>query len=248
MLRNKKTIYAGRLVSAAIYPVAAGFMPAKVRDGKKKATSAAMQRLNFKTSWEKLAGILAANFIKGDDVIVLTYDDAHHPKDRKAVVADLKAFRKRASEEWKRKGKPFLMAWSIEHKHGDGRWHAHAVINRLTGNDGILLVKLWGKGSVHIEHLKEDREKNHLSLAKYMAKESEDRENSRRAWSYTRSCRKPETVVDRNVEDETLQLPKGAILIEQESHSNEYGTWQYIRYYVPEDAPGRTQRAARIFL
>ena len=248
MLRNKKTIYAGRLISSAIYPVAAGFMPAPQRAGKLKATSAAMQRLNFKHSWEKLAALLATNFGRGDDVVVLTYDDAHYPKDRKRVDADLKAFRKRASEEWRKRGKPFRMAWAVEHKHGDGRWHAHAVITRATSNDGILLTKLWGKGSVHIKHLQEEREKNHVSLARYMAKEAEDRENSRHAWHYTKTCRQPETVTDRNVGDETLQAPKGAIIIEQESHTNEYGTWQYIKYYVPEDAPARTQRAARILL
>lgn len=245
MLRNKKTKFAGRLVSAAIYPVAAGFMPAAVRDGKKKATSAAMKRLNFKTSCEKLAGILAANFERGDDVFVLTYDPANLPKNRDRVVADLKAFRGRAAKEWKRNGKPFRMAWSIEHKHGDGRWHIHAVANRLTGNDGMLLYKLWGKGTdFHFKHLRTDKQKNHIGLARYMAKESADRENSRRAWSYTRNCLKPETVIDRNVGDETLQLPKGAILLEQEIHTNEYGTWEYIRYYVPEDAPEGPPQAA----
>ena len=246
MLRNKKTIYAGRLVCAAIYPVATGIMPAAERAGKINATTAAMQRLNFKHSWEKLAAMLAANFSNGDDVVTLTYDDAHYPKDRKKVEADLKAFRKRAKEEWTRRGRGFRMIWSIEQKHGEGRWHVHAVITRATANDGILLLKLWGKGGVYIKHLREERDKNHISLARYMAKESEDRENSRHAWHCTKNCRRPETVTERNVGDETLQCPKGAILLEQESHTNEYGTWQYIKYYVPDDAPARTQRAARI--
>lgn len=245
MLRNKKTIYAGRMICAAIYPVAAGYMPPAERRGKINATSAAMQKLNFRHSWEKLSAVLATNFSRGDDVVVLTYDDTNLPKDRKRVEADLKAFRKRAAAHWKRKGKPFRMVWSIEHKHGDGRWHAHAVINRIGGSDGALVASLWGKGGVHIEHLKEDREKNHLSLARYMAKESEDRENSRHAWHYTRSCRQPETVTERNVGDETLNVPKGAILLEQESHTNDYGTWQYVKYYIPEDAPPRTQRMVR---
>ena len=245
MLRNKKTIYAGRMICAAIYPVATGGMQPTERAGKKKATTAAMQRLNFKNSWEKLSALLATNFSAGDDIIVLTYDDAHHPgaKDRKRVDADLKAFRKRAAAAWRRGGKEFRMAWSIEHKHGDGRWHVHAVINRLGGKDGPTLAALWGKGLVHIERLKEDRDKNHISLARYMAKEAEDRENSRHAWHYTRTCRQPETVTERNVGDETLQAPKGAILLEQESHTNEYGTWQYIKFYIPEDAPDRTKRS-----
>lgn len=248
MLRNKKTVYAGRMVSQVIYPVATGLMTPRERAGKMKATSAAQAKLNFKHSWEKLSAVLAANFTHGDDVVCLTYDDAHYPKDRKRVMADLKAFRDLARKEWKRRGLELRMVWCIEHRHGEGRWHAHAVINRATGNDGPLLLSLWGRGGVHIKHLREDREKNHLALAKYMAKESEDRENSRRAWSYTRSCRKPEVVTERNVGDEALQLPKGAMLLEQESHRNEFGLWQYIRYYVPDDAPERTQKMARILL
>lgn len=247
-MRNRKTIYAGRLICSAVYPVASGFMPPTERAGKLKATTAAMQRLNFKYSWEKLSALLATNFRRGDDIIVLTYSDAclPDPKDRKRVEADLKSFRKRATDHWRRRGQPFRMAWSIEHKHGDGRWHVHAVINRLTGNDGPTLATLWRKGQVHIEHLREDREKNHISLARYMAKEAEDRENSRHAWHYTRTCRQPETETVRDVGDAVLQPPKGVIVLEQESHTNQYGTWQYIKYYVPEDAPAATLKRCRI--
>lgn len=250
MLRNKKTIYAGRMICTAIYPVATGLMPATERAGKIRATTAAMQRLNFKNSWEKLAALLATNFSRGDDVIVLTYDDEQLPpaKDRKRVEADLKAFRKRAAAFWRGKGKPFRMAWAIEHKHGDGRWHVHAVVNRIGRNDGSYLAALWRKGDVHIDHLKEDREKNHISLARYMAKESEERENSRHAWHYTRNCRQPETVTERNVGDDTLQLPRGAVLLESAAHSDQYGTWQLLRYYIPEEAPARTQKLMKNLL
>lgn len=250
MLRNKKTVYAGRMVMQVIYPVASGFMPPEERAGKMKATSEAMRRLNFKYSWEKLSALLAANFSRGDDIVVLTYSEEKLPgeKDRKRVEADLKAFRRKAKEAWRKKGKTFRMAWSIEHKHGDGRWHVHAVINRLSSNDGPLLASLWGKGQVHIDHLRQDRERNHVSLARYMAKEAEDRENSRHAWHYTRTCRQPETVIDRNVGDETLQAPKGAIVLEGETHQGRFGAWQYVKYYIPEDAPPRTQKLIRNLL
>lgn len=248
MYRNKKTIYAGRMICAAIYPVAIGWMPPQERAGKIKTTTAAMQRLNFKHSWEKLSALLAVNFTRGDDVITLTYDDAHLPTEKnwKRVENDLRRFRTKASRFWKGHGKPFRMIWAIEHKHGDGRWHVHAVINRLGTNDARFLAALWGRGDVHISYLKEDSGKNHISLARYMAKESEDRENSRHAWHYTKNCRQPETEIERDVGDETLQAPRGAIVLESESHRNEYGTWQYIKYYIPQEAPARTQKLLRI--
>ncbi len=250
MYRNKKTVYAGRLICSAIYPVATGWMPPRERAGKIKATTAAMQRLNFKHSWERLSALLAVNFSRGDDVVTLTYDDEHLPaeKNRKRVENDLKIFRKKASAFWKGHGKPFRMIWSIEHKHGDGRWHVHAVINRLGTNDGRFLAALWGRGDVHIGKLKEASDKNHISLARYMAKESEERENSRHAWHYTKNCRQPETEIERDVGDEPLQAPKGAIVLEAESHRNEYGTWAYIKYYIPEDAPQRTQKLVKNLL
>ena len=162
MYRNKKTVYAGRLICSAIYPVATGWMPPRERAGKMKATTAAMQRLNFKHSWERLSALLAVNFSRGDDVVTLTYDDEHLPaeKNRKRVENDLKIFRKKASAFWKGHGKPFRMIWSIEHKHGDGRWHVHAVINRLGTNDGRFLAALWGRGDVHIGKLKEASDKS----------------------------------------------------------------------------------------
>ena len=81
-----------------------------------------------------------------------------------------------------------------------------------------------------------------------MAKESEERENSRHAWHYTKNCRQPETEIERDVGDEPLQAPKGAIVLEAESHRNEYGTWAYIKYYIPEDAPQRTQKLVKNLL
>jgi hypothetical protein len=55
-------------------------------------------------------------------------------------------------------------------------------------------------------------------------------------------------VIERNVGDQTLQAPKGAIILEQETRRNEYGCLQYLKYYIPEDAPERTQKKLRQFL
>lgn len=242
-MRHKKTVVAGRYIRQAIYPAACGQMAPATRAGKVKATSEAMRKLNLRYSYQKLSVILAAGFPQGSNVITLTYDDEHYPKDRKRVEADLKAFRIRMTKAWKRKGKPFRMVWSIEHKHGDGRWHVHAVINAASGNDLPAIQSLWGKGRAETKHLRINREKNHLSLAIYMAKEADDQGNGRHGWHYTRNCPRPEAMIETGLSDsEVLQAPRGAMLIEQESHTNEFGTWQYIAYYIPDDAPARTQR------
>lgn len=231
-----------------LYTVSSGNLSPQARAGKLKASTEAQRKLNQKHSYQKLAAILATNFPRRSNIVTLTYSEDHCPKDRKRVAADVKAFRERAAREWKRRGQPFRMAWAIEHKHGDGRWHVHAVISRCTGSDAAIIRSLWGKGTDYdFRHLRTDKDKNHMSLAMYMSKEADDVGNSNHVWHITKNCRRPEISIESGIPDsETLQAPKGAMVIESETHSNEYGSWSYIKYYVPEDAPARTQKLCRI--
>ena len=248
MSQHRKTVYAGRLVQVVQYSVANGSPSAQVRAGKLKATTEAQRKLNFRHSYEKLALILAANFPKGSDIAVLEYDDEHLPKTRKRIDADLKAFRKRAEREWRRRGKVFRMAWAVEDKHGGGRPHVHIVVTRCGGDDSALIYKLWGKGQTDrfFTHLRTGMDENHISLARYMAKEAEDRANSRHTWHVTKNCVRPVVDIEKYIPDGvTLAAPKGAMVLEQEVHRTEHGCWSYLKYYVPEDAPEKTQRMLR---
>ena len=55
--------------------------------------------MNSVYSFQKLEPVLAANFVKGDLVCTLTYDDLHLPANRKAAEAKLKYFRAKLSAE-----------------------------------------------------------------------------------------------------------------------------------------------------
>ena len=136
------------------------------------------------------------------------------------------------------------MVWSTEHRHGEGRWHHHCVIN-ATGDDYDLIRKLWIYGSdIEIKPLRVDREKNYESLAKYMAKE--DREKlGLRSWSYTRNAKKPEVETFR-VEDETqLQAPKGSMILAEVSERTEYASYKVIKYLTPGWEARRAAKAKR---
>ena len=136
------------------------------------------------------------------------------------------------------------MVWSTEHRHGEGRWHHHCVINAM-GDDYELIRKLWIYGSdVEIKPLRVDREKNYESLAKYMAKE--DREKlGLRSWSYTRNAKKPEVETFR-VEDETqLQAPKGSMILAEVSERTEYASYKVIKYLAPGWETRRAAKAKR---
>lgn len=237
----KKILTAGALVKEVIYTRAAGREPAKVRAAKRKASTEAQQLMNAKYSWQKLELMLAANFVPGDLVVTLTYDDDHLPADRAAANARLKKFRAELNRIRKDRGQEMRMIWTTENKIGAGRWHHHIVVN-TTGDDFAEITRLWDCGvDLEISRLQVDREKNYESLARYMCKEARERPGLR-SWSYTRSCRHPEVEVFPVPDDTELAAPEDAILMEDVAKRTEYGTFHYIKYLAATPVMLRRQR------
>lgn len=236
MAKWKKIIVAGPLVMETIYPSQNPRDSRTVRAGKKNLSSEAQQRMNQKYSYQKLELSLAANYVPGDLVVVLTYDDAHLPASRKAAEGKIKYFRAKLSAARKAKDQELVMHWNIEHKHRhenklmDGRFHHHVVINS-TGEDFELIRKLWGQGSViEIKPLQVDRDKNYETLARYMAKEDRDKVGQR-SWSYTRNAKKPEVDSFRIPNDTELLPPDGStVLMDTGDVCTAYGHYRYLKY------------------
>lgn len=242
--KMKKIIHAGALVIEAVYPRMDRRDSERARAAKRKASTEAQKRMNQIYSWQKLELMLAANFRPGDLVVTLTYDDAHLPESRKASELRLKYFRQQLTVHRVMTGQELVMIWNTEHKHGDGRWHHHTVIN-ATGDDYDLIRRLWIYGSdIEIKPLRVDKEKNYATLAQYMCKEEGERLGQRK-WSYTRNARKPEVETFRVEEDTTVQVPKGATEISVFSDSNQYGSARVIKYLAPGWEKRPTVRAKR---
>ncbi len=242
--KMKKIIHAGALVIEAVYPRMDRRDSERARAAKRKASTEAQKRMNQIYSWQKLELMLAANFRPGDLVVTLTYDDAHLPESRKASELRLKYFRQQLTVHRVMTGQDLVMIWNTEHKHGDGRWHHHTVIN-ATGDDYDLIRRLWIYGSdIEIKPLRVDKEKNYETLARYMCKEEGERLGQRK-WSYTRNARKPEVETFRVEEDTTVQVPKGATEISVFSDSNQYGSARVIKYLAPGWEKRPTVRARR---
>lgn len=240
----KKIIHAGALVIEAVYPRMDRRDSERARAAKRKASTEAQKRMNQIYSWQKLELMLAANFRPGDLVVTLTYDDAHLPESRKASELRLKYFRQQLAAHRLMTGQGLVMIWNTEHKHGDGRWHHHTVLN-ATGDDYDLIRRLWIYGSdIEIKPLRVDKEKNYETLARYMCKEEGERLGQRK-WSYTRNARKPEVETFRVEEDTTVQVPKGATEISVFSDSNQYGSARVIKYLAPGWEKRPTVRAKR---
>lgn len=238
-MKTKKIVVAGMLVKECVYSRAAGREPAKVRAAKRKVSSEAQQRMNAKYSWEKLELMLAANFLPGDLVVTLTYDEEHLPETRAQANARLKAFRRTLTRLRRDRGDELVMIWTTENRGDDGRWHHHCVING-TGEDYDEIVRLWVWGSnVFIRSLRMDKGKSYESLARYMCKEARERPGLR-CWSYTRSCRHPEVETFAVPDDEDVSVPEDAKLIADEGVRTEFGSFHYVKYLA-----GEPQRISR---
>ena len=229
-MMRKKIIVAGSLVKECVYSCPAGREDARIRAEKRKISSAAQQRINAKYSWQKLELMLAENFVPGDLVITLTFDDEHLPETRKEAAARLKKFRADLSRLRKAAGEQLVMIWTTENKSGSGRWHHHCVINATSGSDFVDILSCWPHGSdIEIRRLEIGGRKSYESLARYFCKESRERAGLR-SWSYTRSCRHPEIETFPVPDDTEVRAPEDATVLEQSSDRTMFGQYAYIKY------------------
>ena len=216
--KTKKIIVAGSLVVEALYSRAQRSDSPKVRAAKQRASSEAQARMNRKYRYQRLELMLAANFRPGDLVVTLTCDDQHLPVSRKEASAQLKYFRSRLTAQRQKQGQDLVMVWSTEHKHGEGRWHHHCVINAT--------------GEEHDHIRKQCSLLSKIAYLQYMAKE--DREHpGQRNWSYTRNAAKPEFETFRVEDDTQLQAPKGSTILSDASERTEYASYKVIKYLAP---------------
>ena len=183
----KRTITAGPLVMVALYPAASTKDGATARQKKRELSTRAQQLMNLKYAWQKLKLLIAANFGPKDLFLTLTYTDECLPSDRDQVMRDVAAFVKSLRRH--RPGQELRYIYCIEHKHGEGRWHVHMLLNS-TGDDFDLILRLWKRGGVEFKKIRVDREKNYESLARYFCKEPRDKPGDC-LWSGSKKLRKP---------------------------------------------------------
>lgn len=229
MSKFKKIIVAGPLVVETVYPASNPRDSAGVRAGKKALSSEAQQRMNLKYAYQKLELLIAANFGIRDLYITFTYDDAHFPNSRKEANERMKAFWRRLRAARKEKGQELRYIYVTEHKHGEGRWHHHVLIN-ATGDDYNLIRELWGQGGIEFRKIRIDRDKNYETLARYLCKEQRDKVGLR-LWSGSRSLHKPERECFRVPDDTPLTPPRNAtVLTDTGDVTTAYGHYRYIKY------------------
>ncbi len=181
---------------------------------------------------------LAANFTTADYFITFTYEPGQEPKSRDEANAHKQKYLRLLRTARKKRGQTLKWAFSIENKHGAGRYHLHAVINAADPKiDFDELKSLWPYGLVDISRLfaGEHEFNTWLDLARYMTKERpEDGEDTTpvgaQIYSCSRNLKLPKIVTEWIEEDAELVAPASALILEREERQNEYSRFKYLKY------------------
>ena len=253
-MKKRITIDGGAVVYEIEHPVRQRGDSDKVRAAKSKATDAAQRLRNQILSTRELELRLAKNYpTPGSGLVcVLSYDEAHLPRNRKEAQRRFKYFLKKLRAARKTAGlpEPRVIYAPEALSSASGRWHHHIVVDN-TGDDFDMIRAAWIYGSdVEIEKIRVDEEKNHETLARYMSKELREAQEydckpGLHGWGCTRNCLKPE--VDVRIVDDRAQLraPKGATVLIHERHATEYAEHAVLKYRLPARCFRGISRARR---
>ena len=200
------------------------------RGEKRHATKAWQARINQLKSYEKFEQLCYCNFGPGDKFITLTYDDTHLRHTRREVMGDIKWFRRQLLLLRQPRGETVKYIYVVEHKHGDARWHAHMILNGCGTGDLEEIQACWRHGNVKVEWFDYGRLDD---LRHYLTKERPDHVGEH-LWITSRGMRRPETESILHPDGFSLSVPYGAIVKETDHRVNEYGEFEYIKYYMAQ--------------
>lgn len=232
MAKRRKTITAGRLVKTVIYTVPGPRDSEHVRAAKSKATTEAQRALNYKTAQGRLEMLLAANFDKDDFFCTVTYRDECLPKTIDEAKENIRSFFDALRKVRKKRGLVLKYVYVTEGQHGDKRYHHHLVINAVEDGDVETIRSLWPFGDVvDVERI---YNYEYLDIAKYITKEAaEGKPVGAPMWSRSRTLENPKVESCFVPDDETIEPPPGAYVLEKEEKQNEFGSFCYLKYRLP---------------
>lgn len=208
-----------------------------------KATSKAQQRVNQNNSKIKLAMLIGGNFGPGDLLVTPTFSPEYLPTTYAEVQEKVRKFFDLLRTVRQKQGLETTYIYCPHHTETK-RWHVHSLINAVGSNDWETIKSLWPWGDVHIKRFKDLETSTPDALAGYLVGTVEnpkwsDRPNSSRAWCCSTNLKK--TIVGTYWEHDAavrLELPENCNLIEADSWTTPYGSFEYISYFRRGDVRG----------
>ena len=248
MSKILRKIQSGRLVYAVVYTAPTAGDSPRQRAQKRQASTAAREKLNARTSFQKLERTLAANFDDGDLFLTLTYDDKHLPDGREAAVRRIRSFLSRLRKARKERGQLLHYIYVTEGCNPGGRLHHHVVLN-ATGDDLEEIRRLWIYGdNLELRRLTFHRDHTYEDLASYLTKEPREwghPQVGERTGTPSLGLAHPEPETETVPDCVTLSAPPEADILSREGPVvNGYGEFAWIKYLLPRD-PARKRRRNR---
>ena len=242
MKKRRRTVTAGDLVKVVDYTPPAPHDTKRQRAAKHETTTAAQKIINTKLAQGRLEMKLAANFSSKDYFVTFTYEGEN--PDRKTVKKNKNAFIRQLRTIRRARNQVFKWVFSIEHKHGDGRYHLHSVINAANRKlDFDEIRSLWPHGHVEITRLFDSKHAfcSWLDIARYMTKERpEDGKDETpvgaQVYTCSRNLEKPTIETEWIDENEPFDIPAGADVLEERNELNYVDgipvKFAYVKYLV----------------
>lgn len=249
MSKTLKQVRAGRLVYAVVYTTPTAGDSPKTRAQKQKTANLARERLNARTSFQKLERTLAANFDTGDLLVTLTYDDKNLPADRDKAVKKVRAWIPKLRRARKARGEELHYIYVTECQSSkEKRLHHHMVLNS-TGEDLEEIQKLWRYGNVEVQRLKFDQFNTYEELASYLTKEPREHGHpnvGERTWTPSLGLKQPEPQTETVPDYVTLTAPPEAVILQSDGpHRNGFGEYMWIKYMLPRNPDRRRPKSKR---
>ena len=243
----KKTYFAGKTIEVEkCYTNRYGKKGQKRRD-KVKPTSEQQKEINKRNAEKMLRLLLNANFVGGDNHIILGYlrGDGEADRTEEEMRHDIDVFLRQCRKEYKKAGLEFKYIHVMEIGERGARHH-HLVVNHI---DVAILQKCWNKGydkHSEIKAYKLDDTGNYAKLASYLIKytdkhrKKEDGALQKKRWSRSKNLKVPEPQIEVISERSTFQTKPKAIkgyYVDKDSvrcgtHSPEYYGYGFVRYIL----------------
>ena len=169
----------------------------EIRNPKENVSPEDLKKRNRRRATERVALMIANNFVEGSPYLTVTYDKENLPAGEELetrVKKDLRNFEDRLKRFYKKQGVELKYAATVENvMPGRGRAHAHLVLSILpevkTDREyERIFTKIWGKGHVRVEQYGGEAT-DATRLAAYFVKQEKADGGAR--MNFSRNCEPP---------------------------------------------------------
>lgn len=194
VVTREQSIYAGPRREVSWWPIWPNGHRVPERTPKTKPSSEAQEKYNHDRAVKKLLLLINTNFVKGDLIMHLTFDDTHLPGTWDEVHRMLSNYLNRI-RYWRKKQEldELKYLYTVEQtvrksgkRAGEVNWHIHMFLSKMPRN---LAEDMWPAGTrVNADRYNPDRFGDEAA-AKYIAKDLGD---TGKRFAYSKNLKKPE--------------------------------------------------------